>query len=125
MPDAKADNIDTRMTSAADEPSDRLATRIIPLKYADSDELQRLFIPLLPKGSVMLSYRDTNMLIVTASLSSIERLLKIIHAIDAPNIGKTISVIPVKHADAAKLVTTLSSIYSARQKDEKRHRTWA
>ncbi len=120
MPDAKADNIDTRMTSAADEPSDRLATRIIPLKYADSDELQRLFIPLLPKGSVMLSYRDTNMLIVTASLSSIERLLKIIHAIDAPNIGKTISVIPVKHADAAKLVTTLSSIYSARQKDEKK-----
>jgi general secretion pathway protein D len=120
MPDAKSDNIDTRITSAVDDPSDRLVTRIIPLKFADSDELQRLFIPLLPKGSVMLSYRDTNMLIVTASLSSIDRLLKIIHAIDAPNIGKTISVIPVKHADAAKLVTTLTGIYSARQKDEKK-----
>jgi general secretion pathway protein D len=120
LPDAKSDNIDTRLTSAADEPSDRLVTRIIPLKYADSDELQRLFIPLLPKGSVMLSYKDTNMLIVTASLSSIDRLLKIIHAIDAPGIGKTISVIPVKHADAAKLVTTLTSIYSARQKEEKK-----
>ncbi|MDZ7664893.1 MAG: type II secretion system secretin GspD [Desulfotignum sp.] len=120
IPDAKADNIDTRLTSAADEPADRLVTRIIPLKYADSDELQRLFIPLLPKGSVMLSYRDTNMLIVTASLSSIERLLKIIHTIDAPNIGKTISVIPVKHADAARLVTTLTGIYSARQREEKK-----
>jgi general secretion pathway protein D len=120
IPDAKGDNIDTRMTSAADDPSDRLVTRIIPLKYADSDELQRLFIPLLPKGSVMLSYRDTNMLIVTASLSSIDRLLKIIHAIDAPNIGKTISVIPVRHADAARLVTTLTGIYSARQKEEKK-----
>jgi general secretion pathway protein D len=120
MPDAKADNIDTRLISATDEPADRLVTRIIPLKYADSDELQRLFIPLLPKGSVMLSYRDTNMLIVTASLSSIDRLLKIIHTIDAPNIGKTISVIPVKHADAAKLVTTLTGIYSARQREEKK-----
>jgi len=120
IPDAKADNIDTRLTSAADEPADRLVTRIIPLKYADSDELQRLFIPLLPKGSVMLSYRDTNMLIVTASLSSIDRLLKIIHTIDAPNIGKTISVIPVKHADAARLVTTLTGIYSARQREEKK-----
>ncbi|MDT8380061.1 MAG: type II secretion system secretin GspD [Desulfotignum sp.] len=120
LPDAKGDNIDTRMTSKADEPSDRLVTRIIPLRYADSDELQRLFIPLLPKGSVMLSYKDTNMLIVTASLASIERLLKIIHAIDAPGIGKTISVIPVKHADAARLVTTLTGIYSARQKEEKK-----
>ncbi|MGM0394615.1 MAG: type II secretion system secretin GspD [Thermodesulfobacteriota bacterium] len=120
IPDAKADNIDTRLTSVTDEPADRLVTRIIPLKYADSDELQRLFIPLLPKGSVMLSYRDTNMLIVTASLSSIDRLLKIIHTIDAPNIGKTISVIPVKHADAARLVTTLTGIYSARQREEKK-----
>jgi general secretion pathway protein D len=120
IPDAKGDNIDTRLSSAADTPSDRLVTRIIPLKYADANELQRLFVPLLPKGSVMLSYKDTNMLIVTASLSSIERLLKIIHTIDAPGIGKTISVIPVKHADAAKLVTTLTSIYSARLKEEKK-----
>jgi general secretion pathway protein D len=120
IPDAKADNIDTRMANENEHTADRLVTRIIPLKYANSDELQRLFIPLLPKGSVMLSYKDTNMLIVTASLSSIDRLLKIIHTIDAPNIGKSISVIPVKHADAAKLVTTLSSIFTARVRDEKK-----
>ncbi len=120
VPDAKGDNIDTRLATGSVEPADRLATRIIQLDYADSDELQRLFIPLLPKGSVILSYRDTNMLIVTASLSSIDRLLKIIHTIDAPNIGKTISVIPVQHADAAKLVTTLSKIFTARIRDEKK-----
>ena len=120
LPDAKADNIDTRLTTGREEAADRLVTRIIPLKYADSDELQRMFIPLLPKGSVMLSYRDTNMLIVTASLSSIDRLFKIITTIDAPNIGKVISVIPVRYADAAKLVTTLSGTFAARVKDEKK-----
>ncbi|MEE4365131.1 MAG: type II secretion system secretin GspD [Desulfotignum sp.] len=120
IPDAKADNIDTRLMGKSEGTADRLVTRIIPLKYADADELQRLFIPLLPKGSVILSYRDTNMLIATASLSSIDRLMKIINTIDAPNIGKTISVIPVRHADAAKLVTTLSSIFTARIRENKK-----
>jgi len=119
QPTALSENIDTRLVSGQNESADRMATRIIPLAYADSDELKRLFVPLLPKKSVILSYRDTNMLIVTASLSSIDRLLKIIKTIDVPNIGKTISVIPVTYADAAKLVTTLSSIFTARAKQEK------
>ena len=119
QPNALADNIDTRLASEREEAADRIATRIIPLEYADSNELKKLFVPLLPKGSVILSYRDTNMLIVTASLSSIDRLLKIIKTIDVPNIGKIISVIPVTYADASKLVQTLSSIFTARVKQEK------
>lgn len=119
LPNANSDNIDTRMISGPEEARDRLVTRIIPLEYADSDELKGLFTPLLPRGSVILSYRDTNMLIVTATLSSIERLLKIITAIDVPNIGKKITVIPIKQADAAKLVINLSSIFTARIKDAK------
>jgi general secretion pathway protein D len=114
QPNAKADNIDTRLISGTFEPSDRLVTRIIPLEYANSDELKKLFLPLLPKGSVILSYRDTNMIIVTATLSSISRLLKIIKTIDVPSIGKKISVVPVKYADTAKLIKNLSSIFTAR-----------
>ncbi|MEH0021373.1 MAG: type II secretion system secretin GspD [Desulfobacter sp.] len=118
-PNAKADNIDTRVLNGPEAAADRLVTRIIPLEYADSQELKALFTPLLPKGSVILSYKDTNMLIVTATLSSIERLLKIINTVDVPGIGKKISVIPVLNADAAKLVKTLSSVFTARMKGEK------
>ncbi|MCG8633945.1 MAG: type II secretion system secretin GspD [Desulfobacterales bacterium] len=118
-PNAKADNIDTRVVDGPEKAADRMVTRIIPLEYAAADELKGLLAPLLPKGSVILSYRDTNMLIVTATLSSIERLLKIIRTIDVPNIGKKISIIPVRHADAAKLVKTLSSVFTARIKGEK------
>ena len=115
-PKAKADNIDTRLISGSEEVTDRLVTRIIPLEYAGSDELKGLFTPLLPKGSILLSYRDTNMLIITAPHSSIKRLLKIIAAIDVPNIGKKITVIPIRQADASKLVKNLSSIFTARIK---------
>ena len=69
---------------------------------------------------MILAYRDTNMLIVTATQASIDRVLKIIDTIDIPNIGKKITVIPVKHADAAKLVKTLASVYTARVKADKK-----
>ncbi|MBU4131361.1 MAG: type II secretion system protein GspD, partial [Proteobacteria bacterium] len=78
LPNVNSDNIDTRLISGPEEATDRVVTRLIPLKFANSDELKGLLTPLVPRGSVILSYRDTNMLIVTASLSSIERLLKIV-----------------------------------------------
>ncbi|MCD4675063.1 MAG: hypothetical protein K8S18_03595 [Desulfobacula sp.] len=104
-PKAKADNIDTKIATGPGRPGtleDKIVTRLIPLEYARSDELKNLFTPLVPKGSVVMSYRDINMLIITATLSSIDRLLKIVEVIDVQSIGKKISVIPVKFADVKK-----------------------
>nr|MDA3787899.1 type II secretion system secretin GspD [Desulfobacula sp.] len=118
-PSAKTDNIDTKIATEPGKPGtldDTIVTRIVPLEYASADELKNLFKPLVPRGSVILSYHDTNMLIITATLSSIDRLLKIIKLIDVQNIGKKISVIPIKFADANKMVQSLSSIFTVRVK---------
>ncbi len=119
VPHARAENIDTKISKGGEKPGDNLVTRLIPLEYADANALKKLLIPLVPKQNLILSYDDTNMLIVTASQSRIKRLLKIIRVIDVPNVGKSISVIPVYHADATKLVKTLTSIFTARTKAEK------
>lgn len=116
-PNAKADNIDTKVVTEPGKPDsldDTIVTRIVPLEYASADELRSLFTPIVPRGSAILSYRDTNMLIITATHSSINRLLKIIKLIDIQSIGKKISVIPIKFADANKMVQSLSSIFTAR-----------
>lgn len=121
-PKAKSDNIDTRVATGPGKPGtldDKIVTRIIPLEYASSDDLKNLFTPLVAKGSVVLSYRDTNMLIITATSSSIDRLLRIIDEIDVQSIGKIISVVPVKFADAKKMVQSLSSIFTARVRGSK------
>lgn len=118
-PKAKSDNLDTQVVTRPGKPGtieDRIVTRLIPLEYAKSSELKALFAPLVPKGSIVLSYNDTNMLIITATLSSINRLLKIVEAIDIRSIGKKITVIPLKYADAKKLVQSLTSIFTARIK---------
>lgn len=123
-PDARSQNLDTQISDSSDfigidERSDKMVTRIVPLKYADAEEMKRIFTPLVSKGSVILSYPDTNMLIITDSASNIERLLKIINAVDFVGIGKKMSVIPVEYADAVKLVNNLSDIFSARSRGEK------
>ncbi len=122
MPNARGDNIDTSIVtedSLREDPEDRIVTRIIPLEYASPEELRKLFLPLVPKGSVLLSYSDTNMLIVTATLSSISRLLKIVEEIDVKSTGRKISVIPVKHADAQKLAQNISAVFSVRARGGK------
>ncbi len=118
-PNAKSDNINTKLATGTELPRDQIVTRIVPLEYASANELKALLTPLIPKGSIIISYRDTNMLIVTATLSSIKRLLKIINTIDIQSIGKKISVIPIQYADAKKLTLSLSKIFAARIKDKK------
>jgi len=121
-PNAKGDNLDTRLVTDSDEKEtmdDRVVTRLIPLEYAKAEELKNLFSPMVPKGSIVLSYRDTNMLIITATLASIDRLLKIVEKIDVESVGKKISVLPLKYADAKKLVQSLSTIFNAKAKDVK------
>ncbi|MFH2092700.1 MAG: type II secretion system secretin GspD [Pseudomonadota bacterium] len=117
--DARSDNVDTRLSAGMENLADQIVTRIIPLQYANSDELKTLLMPLVSKGNIIQSYGDTNMLIVTATLSSIERLVKIIDTIDIESIGQKITVLPIKYADAVKLVQSLSTIYSARVKNSK------
>jgi general secretion pathway protein D len=110
-PDARSKNIETRLQQKAAETEDKIVTQLIPLKYADVDEIKRLFTPMVSKSSVILSYSPTNTLIITDVYSNIKRLLRILNAIDLPGIGQEITVIPLEHADATKLVNLLSTIF--------------
>ncbi len=108
---ARSKNIETRLREEAIDPEDRVVTQLIPLEYADPNELKKLFAPLISKSSVIISYPPTGILIVTDVLSNIKRLLRIVKAIDVVGIGEEISVVPVEHATATVLVKSLTSIF--------------
>ena len=118
-PEARTQNLDTGPSNRGETIGDHMVTRIVPLRFADAQEMKQLLIPLVSKGSVILAYSDTNMLIITDTLSNIDRLLKIIDTVDVMGMGKKISVIPVEHADAVKLVKSLNTIFTARSRVEK------
>ena len=109
--DARSKSVETGFKEDTGEISDKIVTQLIPLKYADPEELKRLFTPLVSKNSVVISYPSTNLLIVTDVLSNIDRLLQIIKHVDVAENVAEISVIPMQNATASEVATILDSIF--------------
>jgi general secretion pathway protein D len=118
-PDARSKNIETKIRPEVASARDRLVTQLMPLRYADPTEIKRLFTPLVSKSSVIVDYRPTNMLIVTDVYSNIQRLMKILDAIDLPGIGREITVVPLEFADATKLVSILDTVFQPKKTGKK------
>jgi len=108
---ARSKDVETIKERRPISPRDKVVTQLIPLRYADPNELKKLLAPLVSKSSVIVSYPPTGMLIVTDVLSNVKRLLEIIEAIDVEGIGEEISVIPLEHATAATVAKTLNGIF--------------
>jgi general secretion pathway protein D len=109
--DARSKSVETGFKKADEEVSDKIVTQLIPLRYADPDELKKLFTPLVSKNSVVIAYPATNLLIVTDVLSNINRLLQIIKEVDVEENVSEITVIPIEYATATEVATTLDSIF--------------
>lgn len=110
-PDARSKNVETLLRNESGTPEDKIVTQLIPLRYADSEEIRKLFAPLVSKNSVILAYPPTNILIVTDVYSNILRLIHILTAIDVTGIGQELSLIPIEHANAANLVKLLEAVF--------------
>ncbi len=109
--EARSKSIETRLREEALTPEDKVVTQLIPLRYADPNELKRLFTPLISRSSVIVSYPPTRMLIVTDVLSNIRRLLRITKAIDVEGVGEEISVVPLKYATASVMAKSLNTVF--------------
>ena len=110
-PEARTKNIQTLLELERAHPEDRVVTQLIPLKYADPEDVKRLFTPLVSKNSIILGYAPANTVIITDTQSNIQRLAKILKQIDQPGTGQQISVLPLQNADATKLVTLLTNLF--------------
>lgn len=118
--EAKSKNIETLFGDENVRAEDKLVTQIIPLKYANPKELEAVFKPLISKGSVMVSYDPTGMLILTETKSNISRLLKIIEVLDVPGTGEMITVIPLKNASAQTMATSIGTVFRSNTGTAKR-----
>lgn len=116
---ARSKNIETLLRRESVTPEDKVVTQLIPLKYANPDTLKKLFAPFISKTSVIVSYPPTGMLIVTEVLSNINRLIKIIDAIDVEGIGEELSVVPIEHATASTLGASLNNVFQTGAKNAK------
>ena len=111
---ARTKNVETRLREGAVGPEDNVITQLIPLRYADPQELKKLFTPLISKSSVIVSYPPARTLIVTDVQSNIKRLISITKAIDVEGVGEELSVVPLAYATATVLAKSLSTVFQKR-----------
>lgn len=118
-PQAKSKSIETLLKGERRAPEDKIVTQIMPLRYADTNDVKRLFAPLISKSSAILAYQPTNTLIITDMYSNIRRLIKILKVIDVTGVGQEISVIPLENADATKVVRILTTVFQQKRARKK------
>src|SRR5262245_34770438 len=84
-------------------------TQLVPLLYADANDIRGLLTPLVSKESSLLAYAPTNSLIVTDTVANINRLLKIITALDVEAPSAIFKVVMLKFAQAEQIANALRS----------------
>ena len=89
--------------------TESFVTQLVPLQYADANDIRGLLTPLVSKESSLLAYAPTNSLIVTDTVSNINRLLKIITALDVEAPSAIFKVVMLKYAQAEQIATALRS----------------
>ena len=103
---------------------DRIITQIVPLSFANANDLKGMLSPMVSKDSDVTAYTPTNTLFITDYASNIHRLLGIIRDIDVEGTDEKISMITLKYASAKTLVTELMNLVEEKgQQATAAHRT--
>ncbi|WP_136796474.1 type II secretion system secretin GspD [Desulfosediminicola ganghwensis] len=108
---ARSKNVETIRMGMSSHPEDKVVTQLVPLKNSSPDDMKKVLTPLLSKTSVMVSHPQSGMLIITETLSNIQRLLAIIETLDVEFTEEEVVVIQLENAAATSVAQILSSIY--------------
>jgi general secretion pathway protein D len=111
--EAKESNVETVRGEAATPATDRFITRLIPLRYIDAEAIAETLKPLVSKDASLVAYAPTNTVILTDAATNISRILSIVRSIDVETFKEELSVIELRHADAATMAQQLSEIFGA------------
>lgn len=89
-------------------------TQIVPLEYVKAGDILNLVRNLMPRGTDLIIYEPSNILIITAPASALTKVMKIIEILDV-NVADRESVksfvYHVENGDAEKLADVLKSLY--------------
>ncbi len=110
--EARGKSITTTVGTKILPSADTMITQVIPIQYANVNDIKALFTPLVSKESLLVVYQPTNTLIVTDTLSNINRLLTILKELDqeVPRGKGNIHVYYLQNAVAEDLAKILMGV---------------
>lgn len=90
---------------------DRIETQVFTLKYESALQLVPILRPLIAPNNTITAYQNSNTLIITDYASNLQRLEKIIVAIDQPSSTDPI-MIPLQYASALDVAQTVNRLFA-------------
>ncbi len=90
---------------------DRIETRIFTLKHESAVQTLPILRPLIAPNNAITAYPNSNTLVITDYASNLQRLEKIIDAIDQPN-GSDPITIPLQYASAVDVAMTVNRLFA-------------
>lgn len=89
---------------------DSLVTQIIPLRFADVTQITSLLSPLVSTGGHVVTYPQTNTIILTDTSSGVHRIAKILQELDIEGAKDNIEVIRLKYGSARTISDQITQI---------------
>jgi general secretion pathway protein D len=108
--EAKQTTIPTLLDDPEGVGSPTVVTRLVQLQYVMADEIKQLLTPLISASGILNAYTGTNSLLIVDTEENIVRLNKIIQSFDIPFSGQEMTIIPIKHAEAADVADKINQI---------------
>ena len=90
---ARTKGVETVFMEKSGTAEDKFVTKVLHLNYLSSDDAKNMLTPLMSKDSSIVSHPGSATLFITDYLSNIERLRRIIEAMDVPGSEEEISVV--------------------------------
>ena len=104
-------------------PSDDIVTFVIPVRYVTAQALRENLQSLIPEHASLEANEDGNSLIVTDTMANIQRLMKIVAALDTHMASVSeIRVFRLNNADAASAAQMINTIFEQNQQSSRNSR---
>lgn len=108
---ARSKNVEMVRMGITSHPEDKVVTQLIPLLHTSPADMKKVLAPLVSKSSVVIGHTQSGMLIITETLSNIQRLLAIIEVLDVEYSEEDVAVIPLENSAATAIAKILNTIY--------------
>jgi general secretion pathway protein D len=89
---------------------DAVVTQILPLKYANADEVRQIVEPIVSTGAQLATYPRTNSLMITDTSANIHHIAQVIRQIDVEGSRQKVLTFPLTHASARVLSEQITRI---------------
>ena len=88
----------------------QFVTQIIPLRYADANQVRAVLQPMISKAASLVIYAPANVLVVSDNQDNVQRILDIVRSLDVEPGDVEFAVIKLNHASASKLAPILTAL---------------